>query len=186
MKAFCQPAERLITEYEEENFVISSFFCDEGRAFSPPATENTFMLYHHHVFQDCVTFVTTVTRNRTPIFTDPACAREAVDVLYRVQELHPFLLHGFVIMPDHCHFLLTPSEYVPLSLIMRSYKVSVVWGIGKGALWQSRFDARQPTDSWKILNYIHANPVKAGLVSVPEEYPWSSASGKWEVTPLEG
>ena len=34
----------------------------------------------------------------------------------------------------------------------------------------------------RVLQYIHENPVKAGLCDRPEAYPWSSASGMWEIS----
>jgi len=39
-------------------------------------------------------------------------------------------------------------------------------------------DARSSLEFGRIENYIVQNPVRAGLVQVAEEYPWSSAS-KW-------
>lgn len=130
-------------------------------------------------------FVTTNTLKRKPIFRDPAFAREAVDNLYRVQKQHPFHLFGFVIMPDHCHFLLYVPAPESISRIMRMYKLGVVFSIGLGPIWQSRFHLVIPKSSASTLKYIHQNPVETGLVTSPEEYPWSSASGKWKVTSLD-
>jgi putative transposase len=60
-------------------------------------------------------------------------------------------LHSFVVMPNHVHLLVTP--HVPAS----------VW------LGNDQEFAR-------VRRYIEWNPVKAGLVTLPEEFPWSSAA----------
>lgn len=129
-------------------------------------------------------FITTNTMNRRRIFTDDAKAREAIECLYRVQELHPFFLYGFVIMPDHCHFLLQVPEGGSVSRIMNAYKSGLTFDIGIPKLWQSRFHIRIAEHPSGALEYIHFNPVKAGLVEEPHHYKWSSASGLWDVTPL--
>lgn len=130
-------------------------------------------------------FLTTVTRNRQKIFSDSAAARIAVETLYSIQDFYPFFLHGFVIMPDHCHFLIRIPEGGSVSKMMGVYKRAVTFNIGRGPIWQSRFDCRMPDDIYATLDYIHSNPVTAGLCEIPEEYPWSSASGKWDIHPYE-
>ena len=142
------------------------------------------MLYEHHLQNDLTVLVTTNTQDRRRIFSHPAFAREACEALYRVQEIHPFFLYAFVIMPDHCHILMNVSEDIGLSKVMRVYKSAVAHAIGIGPIWQSRFDAKHIPDLIRAKQYIHHNPVKAGLCEIAEEYPWSSASGKWEISDL--
>ena len=125
-------------------------------------------------------FITTNTLNRMRVFSNPAYAREAIETLYRVQELHPFFLYEFVIMPDHCHFLVKVPESGSVSKIMNVYKLGVAHNIGMGPIWQSRFHMILPEDPKFIRAYIQQNPVKAGLVEFADEYSWSSASGKWD------
>lgn len=128
--------------------------------------------------------VTIVTKDRRKIFANPAFAREAIESLYRVQERYPFLLYGFVIMPDHCHFLLQIPESGSLSVIMRAFKYGSAFNVGIGPIWQRGFHLRIPDDASTALNYIHQNPLKADLIERPEDYHWSSASNKWDVTDL--
>ena len=48
----------------------------------------------------------------------------------------------------------------------------------KRKLWMPRFDdevIRNEKMFWVKLNYIHNNPIEAGLVSIPEDYKYSSA-----------
>ncbi|MBP9773569.1 MAG: transposase [Candidatus Peribacteraceae bacterium] len=77
-------------------------------------------------------FITTNTRDRLPIFSNPAFAQEAIDQIYRAQLLHPFFLFGFVIMPDHCHFLLNVPSPGTISQIMNTYKSGLAHQIGQG------------------------------------------------------
>ncbi len=147
--------------------------------------ENRSMFQRHPIQNGVPMFITTNTQNRRKVFANPAYAREAIDSLYRVQHFYPFLLFGFVIMPDHCHFLLKVPEPLSISTIMRVYKYGVTFNLGIGAFWQSRFHLLLPDDCWTILRHIHMNPVKAGLCATMEDYPWSSASGKWDISSLE-
>lgn len=130
-------------------------------------------------------FVTTNTTYRKPVFENPAYASEAIDRLYRIQNLHSFFIFAFVIMPDHCHFLLNVPEPYTISRLMNTYKTGLTFDIGIGAFWQPRFDVRVPDSGHKTMQYIHENPVKAGLASSIREYPWSSASGKYDITTLD-
>jgi putative transposase len=142
------------------------------------------MSQRHFVQNENTMLVTNVTLNRAPIFANPAHAREAIETLYRVQQLHPFFLYGFVFMSDHCHFLMRVPEPQTISSIMSVYKSGVRFNIGIPKLWQPRFHIRIVHDPAAAKRYIHANPIRKGFVEFPEEFPWSSACGKWDVSPL--
>ncbi|MBI3618869.1 transposase [Candidatus Peregrinibacteria bacterium] len=142
------------------------------------------MFQRHPVQNTAMMFITTNVHHRWKIFQNPTHAREAIETLYRVQLLHPFFLHGFVIMPDHCHFLLRVPPPESISLIMNVYKAGLTFQLGIGPIWQSRFHLIIPKNSATVLRYIHQNPVVEGLAPSAEDYPWSSASGKWDVTEL--
>ncbi len=168
----------------QENMMEIILF-DGGRAFWPVSREYIFMLQNHHLLENYTVLITTNSKNRIPVFQNSTCALEAIETLYRVQELHPFFLYAFVIMPDHCHFLMKVTEGETLSRVMRVFKGGVSHNIGRGPIWQSKFDAKPLNNSETGIWYIHQNPVKAGLVEHAEDYPWSSASGKWDVSLLE-
>ena len=129
-------------------------------------------------------FITTNLDQRRNIFAEAPCARIAVETLFSIQDFYPFFLYGFVIMPDHCHLLLRIPEGGSVSKVIGVYKRAVTFNIGRGPIWQSRFHVEIPHDPLRVLNYIHENPVVAGLCEKPGEYPWSSASGKWDVYEL--
>lgn len=147
--------------------------CENERMSQPhPLQNNEFML------------ITSVTAHREPLFGDPAVAREAIETMYRVKQRQSFFLYGFVVMPDHCHFLMMVRWPQAISKIMNTFKTGVAFNTGLGSMWQKGFHMQVPDDLKVALKYIHFNPVRAGIVRIPETYPWSSASAKWDVSPL--
>ena len=142
------------------------------------------MSQRHYIQNECLMLVTTVTANRLPLFRESANALEAVECLYRVQGLRPFFLYAFVVMPDHIHLLVEVPPPATISRIMNSYKSSIASGLGFRKIWQPRFHIREVNNRQAAVDYIHCNPCKKGLCLMPEEYLWSSASGKWDVSDL--
>ena len=94
-----------------------------------------------------------------------------------------YQLHAWVVMPNHVHLLVTPSVRLPE--VTRGLKGATARRVNQalglsGALWQDEtFDrlVRNTGEFNRIVGYIEQNPVSAGLVSAPGQYPWSSASG---------
>ena len=87
------------------------------------------------------------------------------------------------IMPNHVHTLIAPVEGMSLSEIMYDWKSYTTHAINKalnrkGKLWMMEYFDRYIRDNdhfQKVVNYIHNNPVKAGLVADPADWRWSSA-----------
>jgi putative transposase len=123
----------------------------------------------HNIQNNVSMLVTSITARRHPYFSNPSYAREAVEHLYRIQQSIPFFLHAFVIMPDHCHFLLRVPSPGRISDMIRLYKMGLSFHIGISPLWQPRFHIRIPHDSAEALQYIHMNPVRKNLVETSEE-----------------
>lgn len=94
-----------------------------------------------------------------------------------------FALYGFVVMPDHIHLLLQVSQKGTISDVMRDWKGRTSYEInrnfnGRKHVWQADFwtyAVRDQKDVEIKLNYIHQNPVRAGLVDRPEDWQYSSA-----------
>jgi len=102
------------------------------------------------------------------------------------------LLHAFVVMPNHIHSLLTVPEGLTLERVMQyvkggfSYQASKLYGIN-GPIWQKSFVDRRVRDSdecSRFLDYIHQNPVKAGLVSTASEFMHSSLNPRFKMDEL--
>jgi REP element-mobilizing transposase RayT len=168
------------------------------------------MTHRFVVSQDSpVLYITLVTKNRLPVFrTD-----EMKDILCRAideaRESAGFLLFAYVIMIDHLHLL--TSRPATTSDVLRILKGLTARGIidylkvkkyssslaklahrerernYKYSLWQTEKNVL-PIFSERMfmekLNYIHLNPVRAGLVERAIDYHWSSARF-WQGCPLE-
>ena len=138
-------------------------------------------------------FVTTTVTEWTPVFANETCARAVL------QELHGTVLHNrlslcsFVVMPSHLHVLLGFKELELLSKIMQEFKslsarrlrpilppefVGALDRVGGYQFWKPRFDDLiiWSEKQFRIkVDYIHRNPVKAGLVVTAADYIYSSA-----------
>jgi len=135
-------------------------------------------------------FVTTVTALRQPIFRREETANLFMTTFSHYRDQREFLLHEFVVMPDHVHLLVTPSGEISLERAMQFIKGGFSFRYGKrskGAIWQESFTnhrIRDEEDYEKHREYIRLNPVRAGLVQRPEDYPYSSAANKIDLDPM--
>ena len=94
-----------------------------------------------------------------------------------------YRLHAWAIMPNHGHVLLTPELGVTLASIMHSAKSYTANRANRflnrtGSFWAREYFDRYIRDGRHFSNtlrYIHQNPVKAGLCSYAEDWPFSSA-----------
>ncbi|WP_295393132.1 transposase [uncultured Thiodictyon sp.] len=91
-------------------------------------------------------------------------------------------IHAYVLMPNHFHLLLTPLSEDGIGKMMQYVGRYYVQYFNEGndrtgTLWEGRYRATllDPAD-WLIpvSQYVENNPVRAGLVSDPADYPWSS------------
>ena len=91
-------------------------------------------------------------------------------------------IHALVLMTNHVHLLVTPRKLHALSLLMQSIGRRYVQYVNhtykrSGTLWEGRYKASLvATDDYLLFcqRYIELNPVRAGMVQHPADYPWSS------------
>jgi putative transposase len=89
---------------------------------------------------------------------------------------------AWCLMPNHVHLIALPETEEGLARAIgeahRRYTRRINFREGwRGHLWQERF-ASFPMDESYLLaaaRYVEMNPVAAGLVAHPADYPWSSA-----------
>ena len=122
------------------------------------------------------------TTSTGPLFLRmPEVANMLMDAILR-RDQEAYHLHAFVIMPNHVHLLITPSE--PISKVMQSLKRYTaregnrMLGLTGQPFWQDEsYDrlVRNDLEFERIVHYIERNPVTAGLAPTPGEFPWSSA-----------
>ena len=148
-----------------------------------------------------VHYVTAVTYNRVPVFKSEKACILFIEALAITREKEPFKLIGYVLMPDHFHLLANPLA-LDISVVVgrlkgRAANSILNWLRSENhtvslaklklpkaretgqthAVWMKEFSA---VDIWsrkfirQKLQYIHENPVRAGLADHPAKWRWSS------------
>ena len=124
-------------------------------------------------------FITASTYLKQNLLQTERMARLFRDVLEHYRAQRKYLLHEFVIMPNHFHLLITPCPDVTLERALQlikggfSFRAKRELGV-TGEIWQTSFYDRRVRDIEEYERfriYIHQNPVRRGLVSSAEEYP---------------
>jgi putative transposase len=116
------------------------------------------------------------------------------NVVRSVKQRHPFIIHGWVVLPDHIHCILELppgdtdfatrwrlikmdfSKALPMTERRNAARVSR----GERGIWQRRYWEhliRDEADYRAHMDYIHINPVKHGLVSRVGDWPYSTFHG---------
>lgn len=102
-----------------------------------------------------------------------------------VRELAPRFecsVHAYVLMTNHVHLLMTPTRASGASLFMKHVGQRFAQFANRsrartGSLWEGRFRSSLVDTEGYLLRchrYIETNPVRAGMVPTPADYPWSS------------
>jgi putative transposase len=124
------------------------------------------------------------------------------DAIEEARELHQFSLWAFVFMPEHVHLLIHPrTQEYDIGLIRQSIKApvgqkAIEYLTIESSAWLDRITRKrgsrterlfwmsgggydrnvsEPATLLTMIDYIHMNPVRRGLVERPEEFRWSSA-----------
>jgi len=157
---------------------------------------------HRYYGNNHLHFITCSCYDREPQLATPERRDLLLAILEQARQKYRFVVHGYVIMPEHFHLLITEPELGDPSVVMKVVKERFTRKLrtkdkskdkSKGApliahfamsgsphpepVWQKRFyDFNVWTEQKHIekLRYIHRNPVKRGLVDRPEQWQWSS------------
>ncbi len=154
-------------------------------------------------------YFTGVAKNRLPVFRTDAIKIVTCNALNEARNSGGFAIYAYVIMPDHLHAItdavLKPSrvlQYVNGIISRRIIdhlkehrhdaslrKLRRESGTRRHqySLWEHHSNVSQIFSEAMFMqkvNYIHQNPVRAGLVERAEDYRWSSAR-IWKRCPLE-
>ena len=136
-----------------------------------------------HVLEPGIAWhVTSVTHNRQPFFLDDKACRLLLITMQYYKYYLDYRLFAFVIMPDHFHLLLQPSDECPLSIVMNKIKGNFSNKYNRlkgrqGSVWQAGYYDKGIRDYQGLMDrieYIHNNPVRQGLVSSAQNYEFSS------------
>ncbi len=139
-------------------------------------------------------FITTTVTDWTQVFNIKAAALETLRQLERTLTQHHASIAGYVLMPSHIHMLIGLPEISHLSKFVQTFKSmssrrlkemdmgiykDYLYKRGRFRLWKPRFDDVIITSEKQFhikLDYIHNNPIKAGLVSRSSDWLFSSAA----------
>jgi REP-associated tyrosine transposase len=145
----------------------------------------------HVIASDRTFFVTSSTCEKRCLLQSARAATLFIDILYHYREQQKYLLHEFVIMPDHFHVLITVGTEMTAEKAVQLIKGGFAFRAGRelgfrAPVWQKGFSEIRVTGREGFLDirrYIHANPVKRFLVTVEADYPYSSAHPGFELDP---
>jgi putative transposase len=147
-------------------------------------------------------FITFSCYRRHPLLRSHLAADLFEQALEQARLKYNFYVLAYVVMPEHVHLLVTEPEHATLATAIKAIKQSVArrvlkvgnasrssqqkdplnqnrveWGTRSDHFWQARYYNFNVTSSEKRIEkirYIHHNPVKRGLVELPEQWTWSS------------
>lgn len=130
--------------------------------------------YPHHVIQRG--------NNRQAIFVDPQDYETMQALLVDSAQKFRVAVHAYALMGNHFHLLVTPADSEALPRMMQAVGRSYVRYFNQrhgrsGTLWEGRYRSTLIQSERYLLAcmvYIDLNPVRAGLVARPTEWPWSS------------
>jgi len=127
-------------------------------------------------------FLTTRLFGNLSIFSDEQCCLLLIKDLDFYREKLDYQIYGYVIMPDHFHWIIHPSGKADISVIMNKIKGHSSFVINKylkrsGKLWQKGYHdhvIRNGKDFEEKVKYIHKNPIRAELADKIGDYKFSS------------
>ncbi len=120
--------------------------------------------------------------NREPCFLSETDYCRYLSDLKQSAEKYHCQIHAYVLMTNHVHLLVTPTEEYAISAMMqalgRRYVTYVNRTYGRtGTLWEGRYKASLVDSEGYLLScmrYIELNPIRVSMVQHPGEYRWSS------------
>lgn len=120
--------------------------------------------------------------DRQAVFFHTDDYRLYLDTLHEAANRYDCAIHAYVLMTNHVHLLVTPAEERSLPLLMQAMGRGYVQRLNKlyartGTLWEGRYKASLVQDNCYLLTcqrYIELNPVRAGMIKRPDDYPYSS------------
>jgi putative transposase len=159
--------------------------------------DNTFKRAPHnppHLFLPNTFYMLTAsTYQKEPLISDPKRKLKWIESFLKAAEIYKWQIIAWVILHNHYHAILqSPENAATLPKFVNSYHkfTARTWNDEDAAngrkVWWNYWDTciRSEHDYYARLRYIFWNPVKHGLVEMPEEYPFSNYEdflSKWQM-----
>lgn len=123
--------------------------------------------------------------NRQACFFADEDYRFYLDKLARASSHAGCQIHAYALMTNHVHLLVTSNQSQGVGDMMKMLGQRYVQYVNRayrrsGTLWEGRFRScpiQEDTYLLSCMRYIELNPVRAGMVAHPGDYPWSSYRG---------
>jgi putative transposase len=134
-------------------------------------------------------FVTSSIAVKRNLLQSERCASLFVEVRYHYRSERKYLLHSFVVMPDHFHVVITVGHEITIERAVQFIKGGFAFRAGrafglKPPVWQRGFSEVRiydPEHLSRVREYIAQNPVRLRLAQSATEFPYSSAYGRFEL-----
>ena len=155
----------------------------------PSGLHRTYGAHHLH-------FITCSCYRRLPFLCTASSRDRFLTILEQTRQRYHFVVVAYVVMPEHIHLLITEPQIGNPSTVMQVLKQHTARAllpkkkphdprqrslfaqdVVRMPFWQARFyDFNVWTTNKRVekLRYMHRNPVTRGLVSLPEQWRWSS------------
>ncbi|HVK51568.1 MAG TPA: transposase [Pseudoxanthomonas sp.] len=123
------------------------------------------------------------TAGRRALFSDYLTASTVCRCIIDARLWHRAHLLGWVLMPDTWHGLVRVTQFDDLAIVVERIKTQTVHGLrrerpGLGKVWASGFEdrlLRTEQDLLKGARAVVTQPVRAGIVAEPGDYPYWNA-----------
>jgi len=130
----------------------------------------------------CPHHVTHRGNRRDPVFFADDDREEYLALLHDACAHYGVAIWAYCLLTNHVHLIAVPSHADALGLALGRAHMTYARHANRrqrwwGHLWANRFYST-PLDeahAWTAIKYVERNPVRAGLVDLPWDYPWSSA-----------
>jgi putative transposase len=137
--------------------------------------------YPHHITQRG--------NYRQTVFREAEDYTHYLELLHHYTRRHHLEIWAYCLMPNHVHFVGVPEADDAMASVFRSVHMLYSQHFNRkanatGHLWQGRYYSCVLDEAhvYAAVRYVEMNPVRGGLVSSAEDYPWSSAKGHIEGT----
>jgi putative transposase len=132
-------------------------------------------------YENALYHVTARGNERGAIYRSDRDRMKFMELMKKAYERNGVIIHAYCLMSNHYHLLLE-TPYANLSETMRDLNGGYTTYFNvkhkrRGHLFQGRYKAivvEKEAHLVELTRYIHLNPVRAGMVEMPEQYEWSS------------